>query len=247
MPVAFITGGASWFSRETARLLLADTWSVVLSDINMEHLAEVAAELGNPSSLSTCFMDVADRDAVKSTIDAVAREHGNVDALVNVAGGSMHLSAVGIVRLPFHETDPMVWEKFIRPGLYGVMHCTHAVVPHMIAARRGGIVSIASGMALRGQPRMAVYSAVKHALVGFSQAIAQEVALYGVRMNTIAPGASESRWKPDLTAAPTGGASPLGRRTSAVDVANAIHFLLSDKAGHITGACMDLSGGTQLH
>lgn len=244
MPVAFITGGASWFSRETARLLLADKWSVVLSDINMDHLAEVAAELGNPSSLSTCFMDVTDRDAVKSKIDAIAREHGNVDALVNVAGGTNHL---GIVRLPFHETDPAFWEKVIRPGLYGVMHCTHAVVPHMIAARRGGIVSVASGMALRGQPRMAVYSAVKHALVGFSQAVAQEVAPHGVRMNTIAPGSAESRWQPDLTGAHGGRASPLGQRTSAVDVANAIHFLLSDKAGHITGTCLDLSGGTLLH
>jgi NAD(P)-dependent dehydrogenase (short-subunit alcohol dehydrogenase family) len=244
MSIALFTGGASWFSREAARLLLADKWKVVLSDVNMPHLEEVAAQLGSPPGLKTCRLDVCDLQAVKSTIDAIAREHGGIDALVNVAGGTNHL---GVARLPFHETDPQFWEKVIRTGLYGVMHCTHSVVPHMIAARRGGIVSVASGMALRGQPRMAVYSAVKHALVGFSQAIALEVAQYGVRVNTIAPGSAESRWQPDLTAAHGGRSSPLGRRTSAVDVANAIHFLLSEKADHITGSCMDLSGGTLLH
>ncbi len=244
MPVALLTGGASWFCRETARLLLADNWQVVLSDINMPHLEEVASELGSPPALQTRRLDVCDLEAVKSTIDSAVREFGAIDALVNVAGGTNHL---GVARLPFHETDPLFWEKVIRPGLYGVMNCTHSVVPHMISAGRGGIVSVASGMALRGQPRMAVYSAVKHALVGFSQAVAQEVAQYGVRVNTIAPGSAQSRWQPDLTAAHGGRASPLGRRTSAADVANSIHFLLSDKASHITGSCLDLSGGTLLH
>lgn len=244
MSTAFFTGGASWFCRETARLLLAEGWNVVMSDVNMKHLEEVVGELGAPSTLESCRLDVCDLQAVRARIDSVVDKYGSIDALVNVAGGTNHL---GTERLPFHETSPEFWEKVIRPGLYGVMHTTHSVVPHMVSAGSGAIVSVASGMALRGQARMAVYSAVKHAVVGFSQAIAQEVAPFGVRVNTIAPGSAESRWQPDLKAAHGGRASPLGRRTSAADVGNAIHFLLSSRASHITGSCLDLSGGTLLH
>jgi NAD(P)-dependent dehydrogenase (short-subunit alcohol dehydrogenase family) len=176
MPTAFFTGGASWFCRETARLLLAEGWNVVMSDVNMKHLEEVVGELGAPSTLESCRLDVCDLQAVRARIDSVVDKYGSIDALVNVAGGTNHL---GTERLPFHETSPEFWEKVIRPGLYGVMHTTHSVVPHMVSAGSGAIVSVASGMALRGQARMAVYSAVKHAVVGFSQAIAQEVAPFG--------------------------------------------------------------------
>ena len=244
MPVAMITGGASWFSRETARLLLADGWHVALSDINMEHLNEVASELGAPPQLTTAHLDVTNIDLVQSYVSKLAAQHGNIDALINIAGGTNHITST---RLPFHESNPEFWEKVIRPGLYGTMYCCHSVLPHMIKARRGGIVTIASGMALRGSPRMAVYSTVKHGLIGLTQALAQEAASYGVRVNTVAPGSAESRWQPDIHAKHDGRASPLGRRTSAQDVANAIHFLLSDKADHITGSCLDLSGGTLLH
>jgi 3-oxoacyl-[acyl-carrier protein] reductase len=244
MPVAMITGGASWFSRETARILLDEGWNVELSDINKAHLEEVIAELNRPKQINGILLDVTDREKVRAYAQKIADKHGNVDALVNIAGGTNHLSTA---RLPFHESDPAYWEKVIRPSFYGVMHCVHAVVPHMIKAKRGGIVSVASGMALRGQARMAVYSAVKHGIVGFSQAIALEVAPFGVRVNTIAPGSAESRWSPDLTAAHQGRSSPLGTRTTARDVANGICFLLSDKAAHVTGSCLDLSGGTLLH
>ena len=244
MPVAMITGGASWFSRGTARLLLAEGWQVVLSDVNAKALDEVVADLGRPPQLSSGFLDVTDLAAARIYADGIATGKGGIDALINVAGGSNYL---GLGRHPFHETDPAHWDLIIKPNLYGVLNCCYAVLPHMIRARKGVIISIASGMGLKGMARMTTYSAAKAAIIAFSQSLCQEVGRYGIRVNSIAPGSAESRWQPDLAPGAGQHASPLGRRASAEDVANAIVFLVSDRASHISGSCLDLSGGTSLH
>jgi 3-oxoacyl-[acyl-carrier protein] reductase len=242
MPVAMITGGASWFSRETARLLAEDGWTLALSDIHPDRLAETAAALGPQVRVETERLDVTDHEAVIAYADRLAERHGAINALVNVAGGSNYL---GTPRVMFHDSTPDYWRQIIEPNLFGVMNCCRAALPHMVRARSGAIVSIASGMGLKGKPRMAPYSAAKAGVIALTQAISQEVGSYGVRVNCVAPGSAESRWQPDLQ--PSGSLPPLGSRTSALDVANAVVFLLSDRAAHITGSCLDVSGGTALH
>lgn len=244
MPVAMITGGASWFSRDTARLLLADGWQVELSDINEQALDDIVADLGRPSRLNFGRLDVTDLASVKSYADGIAAERGGIDALINVAGGSNYL---GLGRHPFHQMNPAHWDLILKPNLYGVLNCCYAVLPHMIKAQKGVIVSVASGMGLKGKANMTTYSAAKAAIIAFSQSLCQEVGRYGIRVNSVAPGSAESRWQPDLVPSGDQHASPLGRRTSAEDVANAIAFLVSDRASHISGSCLDLSGGTSLH
>lgn len=245
MPVALITGGASWFSRETASLLLEAGWDVVLGDINQSNLEEVQSALGHPERVSASLLDVTNLEAARAIASDIVVKYGSIDALVNVAGGTNYLQ---MKRLPFHETDPENWDKILRPNIHGVLNCCHAVLPYMIEARRGGIVTLSSGMGFRGQPRMALYSAAKHAVIGLTQAIAQEVGPYGIRANCVAPGSAESRWMPNLEPnSETERVPLLGARVSARDIANAIVFLLSDKASHITGSCLDISGGTALH
>ena len=245
MPVALITGGASWFSRETASLLLEAGWDVVLGDINQSNLEEVQSALGHPERVSASLLDVTNLEAARAIASDIVVKYGSIDALVTVAGGTNYLQ---MKRLPFHETDPENWDKILRPNIHGVLNCCHAVLPYMIEARRGGIVTLSSGMGFRGQPRMALYSAAKHAVIGLTQAIAQEVGPYGIRANCVAPGSAESRWMPNLEPnSETERVPLLGARVSARDIANAIVFLLSDKASHITGSCLDISGGTALH
>ena len=245
MPVALITGGASWFSREAASLLLEAGWDVVLGDINQSNLEEVQSALGHPERVSASLLDVTNLEAARAIASDIVVKYGSIDALVNVAGGTNYLQ---MKRLPFHETDPENWDKILRPNIHGVLNCCHAVLPYMIEARRGGIVTLSSGMGFRGQPRMALYSAAKHAVIGLTQAIAQEVGPYGIRANCVAPGSAESRWMPNLEPnSETERVPLLGARVSARDIANAIVFLLSDKASHITGSCLDISGGTALH
>lgn len=242
MPVAMMTGGASWFARETAKLLIAEDWRVVLGEINEKALMETLADI-NDKRVTGGRLDVTDLEAAKKFAADVIAAHGSIDALVNVAGGTNYLQ---MPRVPFHEMKPENWDLVLRPNLYGTLNCCHAVLPHMIAAKAGAIVNISSGMGLRGSAGMTTYSAAKAAIIGFTRALCQEVGVYNIRVNSIAPGSAESRWQPDLK---KGGARlpPIGTRTSARDVANAITFLISDKASHITGACLDVSGGSSLH
>ena len=125
-----------------------------------------------------------------------------------------------------------------------MLNTVYAVLPVMQAQGAGSIVSIAASRGLRGGPGAAHYSAAKAGIILFTQTMVLECAEYGVRINTIAPGNADARWKTtDMGATP----APLGRPTSAEDVGNAAAFLLSDDAAHVTGACLDVSGGTTLH
>jgi NAD(P)-dependent dehydrogenase (short-subunit alcohol dehydrogenase family) len=244
MPLAMFTGGVSWFAREAAKNLIADGWQVALSDIDLDAVKKTAEELGGDGVAGGDQLDVTDLAAVTKYVDGLIAKHGTIDALANVAGGSNHLQRE---RPLFVESDPEYWDMVLNPNIYGVLNCCYAVLPHMIKAKKGSIVNISSGMGLRGQARMCFYSAAKAGIIAFGQGLCQEVGQYGIRVNAIAPGSAESRWMPDLKANKGQTASPLGERTSAKDIGDAIHFLISDKASHITGSCLDVSGGTSLH
>ncbi|MDH3242119.1 MAG: SDR family oxidoreductase [Alphaproteobacteria bacterium] len=245
MPLAMFTGGGSWFVREAARNLIADGWQVALSDIDLDGAKATAKEIGGDSVASVDRLDVTDLDAVRAYADGLAAGHGSIDALVNVAGGTNYLK---MPRLPLHETDPGTWSKILLPNINGTINCCYAVIPHMIAANNGAIVNLSSGMGLKGKPNMALYSFAKGGIVTFTHALCQELAPHNIRVNSIAPGSAESRWMPDLKPGAKGSTvPPIGSRTSAKDVGDAIHFLISDKARHITGICLDISGGSSLH
>ncbi|MDX1484279.1 MAG: SDR family NAD(P)-dependent oxidoreductase [Alphaproteobacteria bacterium] len=244
MPLAMFTGGASWFVREASRSLIADGWRVALSDIDLDGVKTNAAEIASAHVAAVDRLDVTDLASVRGYVESLIEAHGPIGALVNVAGGTNYLK---MPRLAFHETDPQNWGKILGPNIYGTINCCHAVIPRMIEAGGGVIVNLSSGMGLRGKPNMALYSFAKGGIVTFTHALCQELAQYNIRVNAIAPGSAECRWMPELK--PEGGSTipPLGTRTSAKDVGDAIHFLISDRAQHITGICLDISGGSSLH
>jgi 3-oxoacyl-[acyl-carrier protein] reductase len=114
----------------------------------------------------------------------------------------------------------------------------------MKTQQKGAIVSIAASRGLRGGVGASHYSAAKAGIILFTQTMVLECADYGVRINSIAPGNADARWK---TADDGASKAPLGRPTSGNDIAKAVAWLLSDDAAHVTGACIDISGGTTLH
>jgi NAD(P)-dependent dehydrogenase (short-subunit alcohol dehydrogenase family) len=241
MPLALLTGGGSMIGEGIACNLVAGGWTVAVTDINPDLARAVAAKAGGAPRTEALTLDVTDAGQVTTTIHDLIARHGAIDALVNAAGG---MRGLGIAKTDFADMTPAIWDRIIDVNFQGVLRCTHAVLPAMIAARRGAVVSIAASRGLRGGPQASIYSAAKAAIIVFSQSLAQEVGRYGIRVNTIAPGNAQARWK---QVDPSDGRSPLGRATSGDDVGRAVAFLLSQDAAHITGACLDVSGGTTLH
>src|SRR5262249_16313281 len=208
---------------------------------NLDRARQAAAAAGGAPHAEALQLDATDRARIDATVQDLLARHGRIDALVNAAGG---MRGLGIAKQDFAAMIPQVWKRLLDANLQSVLHCTHAVLPAMTAARSGAIVSIAASRGLRGGAGASIYSAAKAAIIVFSQSLAQEVAAHGIRVNTIAPGNAQARWKKPAQEAER---SPLGRATTGDDVGRAVAFLLSDDAAHITGSCLDVSGGTTLH
>ncbi|HEY4135171.1 MAG TPA: SDR family oxidoreductase [Alphaproteobacteria bacterium] len=250
MPVALITGGASLIGEGIAGVLAREGWDVVVSDVNTataqmvadKFQGKFAGKTGNAPKLTVAKLDVTDMAEVTRVVDATAKDHGGIDALVNLAGGGR---GIGIPQHDFADAPPEWWNKMVSINLIGLLNVTNAVLKHMVSAKKGGIVSITARRGLQGGPKAAVYSGCKAATIVFSQSLAQEVGPLGIRVNTVAPGDVAARWKVGEHVKPT--RSPLGEATTPDHIGEAVAFLLSEKACHITGSCIDVSGGVALH
>ena len=242
MPVALVTGGASLLAEGIGRSLVADGWRLILADIDLPGARRVAKRLG--SAASAAKLDVTNLAAVKKLMVKLVKELGAIDGLINAAGG---LRNIGIPLKPFEKSNRKEWDKTIAVNLEGVLNCIHSVLPSMMKAKRGVIISMAASRGFRGQAEAAVQSGAKAGVIVFSQNLAAETGAYNIRINTLLPGHAQARWKKRPKDGGSRRPSPLGRATTAADVGNMVAYLMSEKGSHITGACLDVSGGTALH
>ena len=240
MPVALITGGASLIGRSAAKRLLEGGWNVVLADIDRKALEVAASELGGANAVATEILDVTDLAAITRVIDAIVKRHGTLDGMVTCAGG---LRGLGYEAKPFLEISPQEWYHTVEVNLVGLMNCCYAALPVMKKARKGAIVNITAG--LTGAKDKSIYSAAKAGANRFFQAIAAESAADGVRINSIFPGSVPARWRKPGTQPVN--VSPIGHETAPEEVGDAVAFLMSEDADHITGTILDVSGGTALY
>jgi len=241
MATALMTGAASLIGEGIARALARDGWALALTDIDTKGAEAVAGRIAGNARVEVSEMDVTEYGRVSEVVGETARTFGSIDALVNCAGG---LRGLGITRKPVADMPPDDWRRIIDTNLKGMLNTVHCTLPVMKAQGSGAIVSIAASRGLRGGAGAAHYSAAKAGIILFTQTMVLECAGYGVRINSIAPGNADARWK-----GPDDGATvaPLGRPTSEDDVGGAVRWLLSPEASHVTGACIDISGGTTLH
>ncbi len=239
--VCIITGASRGIGRGTAEALGNMGASVVINYNKNEDMAKVVADgiIKNGGRAEIFGGDISDFDVAKRLVDFSASRFGKVDALVNNAG-------VALAPIPFDMTSKEDWERVFGVNVYGMFNCTKAVLPHMIHNKAGSIVNLSSVWGITGGSCEAVYSASKAAVIGFTKAMAKELAPSGIRVNAVAPGIIDTEMNSHLTKddiRETEKEIPLGRMGTPEEIGKLIAFLCLDKSRYITGEIIKIDGG----
>ena len=275
--VAIVTGagGKNGIGRAIATRLASEGADVVVTDISQsveairevdmrdgwEGLPSVVKEIEAMGRQSIgLFSDVSDSAQVDGMLRSVLDHFGKVDILVNNAG-----SRPGKDRVPVIELEEEAFAEVMRVNVRGTYLCSRALARHMVERGSGGkIISISSGAGKKGIARYAAYCASKFAIVGFTQALAQELASDMINVNAICPGLVDTE-RVDFIAsalAPEGESSeehrammirernmrvPMGRVAVGEDIANMAAFLASNQSDYVTGLSISVSGGSEMN
>jgi 3-oxoacyl-[acyl-carrier protein] reductase len=244
--VAIVTGGASGLGKTFCLALAQEEAKLVVADIKEKEAEQTASEIkargGRAISIKT---DVTSEAATLAMAKETIKQFGKIDILVNNAA-----LVFGITRKPFTEIPPDEWDKLMTVNLKGAFLCSRAVFPQMKKQGKGKIINLTSETAFTGSRYMVHYVTSKGGIVSFTKALAVEVGQYGIRVNAIGPGFTDSeasrsliddirKYDVRLT--------PLGRLEVPEDLAGALIFLASDDSDFITGQTLVVDGGRYMH
>src|SRR5262245_10464789 len=239
--VALVTGASRGIGHGIATMLAARGAHVVAAARSNHADATVAAIKEGGGAAEMASVDVGDRGAVEQMIAATLERHGRIDILVNNAGITRDQ-----LLLRMKQDD---WDEVMKTNLTGAFLCAQAVIRPMIRQRGGRIVSISSVVGQAGNAGQANYAASKAGLIGFSRALAREVASRGITVNVVAPGLIDTEMTRAISEKAHGDWAaqiPLGRLGATTDVAAAVCFLVSDEASYITGQVLAVNGGMYM-
>jgi 3-oxoacyl-[acyl-carrier protein] reductase len=240
--VVFLTGGGGEIGTRTAELFFQRGAKVISADVGFPDRIGAAGFTSNPAKAA---IDVTDKQRVTELVEAVVQNCGRIDIVVNAAG---------VLNIkPFLEISEQDWDRTFAVNLKGMFFVCQAALKQMIEQRGGCFVNFASisgkvGGVLAG----ADYSASKAGVICLTKSLAKLGAPYGIRANSVAPGAVYSPmldlYYQDHAEEMAGFERnhPLGRFGRAEEVAGTVLFLASDQASYITGACIDVNGGTLM-
>jgi 2,3-dihydro-2,3-dihydroxybenzoate dehydrogenase len=250
--VAIVTGAAGGIGAAVVRALAERRAVVAAMDRDRQRLDALTDKLAAEGLTAHGVpVDVSDPGAVEAAVEEVEQQLGPVEYLVNAAGVLRLGPVVG-----YSDED---WGTTVAVNVNGVFHTSRAVVGRMARRRRGAVVTVASNAAYVPRGAMAAYAASKAAAAMFTKSLGLEVARYGIRCNVVAPGSTDtpmltSMWQDDSGPATTVHGDPesfrvgipLGRIAQPSAIADAVVFLLSEQASHITLSHLTVDGGAAL-
>tara|TARA_R110002020_G_scaffold109430_16_gene253170 strand:+ start:36401 stop:37225 length:825 start_codon:yes stop_codon:yes gene_type:complete len=260
-----VTGGASGIGAALCKAFAAAGAQVVILDLDQAK-AEALAETLPRAKAIPCNVGVAEQ--VNEAFGAIAADHGAVDVLVNNAGiiggpeykrvldqraRNIEAQARGKAGQPLNATAHMTdsqWNLMLNTHLGGTFYCTRAALPAMQERRCGAIINMSSIIGLSGGGGIPHYAAAKAGIIGFTRAVAQEVAPLGIRVNAVAPGFIDTGLRDDLPAdiaRSQVNAIPMGRLGQPDEIAQTVLYLASDRASYITGQVLSPNGGYLSH
>lgn len=242
--VALVTGGAAGIGRATALAFAEQGAQVVVADIDTrggEETVALIAAAGGQASFMAC--NVASAEQVAALMAAIQSSHGRLDCAFNNAGIEYEQDKLA-------DGDETVFDRIMDVNVKGVWLCMKHQIPLMLAQGGGAIVNTASVAALGAAPKMSIYSASKHAVLGLTRSAAVEYAKKGIRINSVCPAVIDTDMfrraaaldprKAEFAAA----MHPIGRIGRAEEIAAAVLYLCSDAAGFTTGIALPVDGGS---
>jgi len=242
--LAVVTGGARGIGFAISQALASRGASIAIFDVLPQAEIEASAARiteGREVEAMGLQVNVIDEASVEAGVEKVRERFGKIDILVNNAGITRDSL---IIRMKVED-----WEKVLDVNLKGVFICTKVVARHMLKARSGRIVNVASVVGMIGNAGQANYSASKAGVIGFTKTAAREFASRGILVNAVAPGYIDTAMTKAISDEARANAlkqTPLGRLGLPEDVAAAVSFLCGPESSFITGHVVPVDGGMAI-
>ncbi len=238
--VAVVTGAGLGLGREISKRLAQNGAKVIANDVMEDNVKETVAQIKSEGNEAEYVIaDISSWDDASSLIEKAVKAFGKVEILVNNAGVTRDM-----LMRDMKESD---WDKVLDINLKGAFNCCKFATPHMVAQKYGKIVNLSSRAHL-GNPGQANYSSSKAGIIGLTKSMAMEFGRYNINVNAVAPGMINTEGvrglaKYEAVVERAVKITPLKRIGEPEDVANLIHFLVSDYSNYITGEIIHITGG----
>lgn len=244
--VAIVTGGARGLGKVFCMALAEEGARIVVADILKDEARQTAMAIKEKGGSSLSIkVDVSSEEETSRMAEQTVEQFGSIDILVNNAA-----MIFGLGRRPFHEISAEEWNRLMIVNLGGPFLCAKAVFPRMKAQGKGKIINISSETAFTGSKGFLHYVTSKGGILSFTKSLAAELGQYGILVNCIAPGFTNSESAKsvidDITKYDTS-LTPLGRLEQPEDLIGAVLFFAGDESDFITGQALVVDGGRYMH